>query len=71
MTCTLDHLRCPPHVHGHARCGRCSEPACRACDRCHGCGYIICEGCDSHGEPFTFEGDARPHPHNADGQGEV
>lgn len=52
-----------------AACARCAGPACAACDRCYGCEQLVCRACDSAGtEPFTFPGDACPHPHNpADG----
>ena len=57
-------IRCPPHVHDHARCVRCGGPACSACDRCHGCDQVVCEGCEAGGgEPFAFPGDAHAHPH--------
>jgi hypothetical protein len=50
-----------------ARCQRCEGVACRTCDRCCGCGRVVCVDCDTRtpGEkPFSFPGDRAPHPHN-------
>lgn len=60
-----DGPRCPSHVHNHATCARCGGPACRACDRCHGCAQLVCPACDTDtGQPaFAWPGDAQAHPH--------
>lgn len=48
------------------RCSVCARPACAEHDRCHGCGRVICESCDTRGGMVAtrFPGDSQPHPHN-------
>ena len=44
-------IRCPPHVHDHARCDECRGPACPSCDFCPGCGRLICLACNTEPAP--------------------
>jgi len=56
-------LECEP-----SRCAICQAPACAEHDRCHGCGRVVCQRCDTAGGmPIAaFPGDRVPHPHNAE-----
>ncbi len=48
----------------YATCARCLAPTCGVCNRCHGCGQVVCDGCDAvPTPPFRFAGDLDPHPH--------